>query len=373
MQSNEDSQSRRKQIAENLRSSFNNSDNVRIIPSRQDLGQDTIDRPERIGAYCRVSTKADAQVESYEMQKKYYEDYILKHPSWTLVDIYADEGISATSMKNRKDFLRLVQDCKSGRITKVITKSISRFARNVVDCVDTARMLKNLTPPVGIIFETDNLDTLRNDMDSQLSIRASFAEYESVTKSNAVKWGIKSRFANGIPALRDLYGYSRNKRILTIDPTESQIIQMMYQQVADGHSIAEVQRILRSTRVPSPSGNADWSNSTILYILTNEKYCGDVRMQKQSQLICSLIKVLEMMVMSVVIILKTTIQRSFNEIFGIRFSGFLAHANLTPTLANLKMNSNVCQVGSSRPCLRKQEVIHAGSTRFQRFPNSSPN
>ena len=280
MQNNEDSQSRRKQIAENLRSSFNNSRNVRIIPSRQDLGQDTIDSPERIGAYCRVSTKADAQVESYEMQKKYYEDYILKHPSWTLVDIYADEGISATSMKNRKDFLRLVQDCKSGRITKVITKSISRFARNVVDCVETARMLKNLTPPVGIVFETDNLDTLRNDIGSQLSIRASFAEYESVTKSNAIRWGIKSRFANGIPALRDLYGYSRNKRILTIDPNESHVIRMMYQQVANGHSIAEVQRILRSTRVPSPNGNTDCSSSTILYILTNEKYCGDVHMQK---------------------------------------------------------------------------------------------
>lgn len=125
------------------------------------------------------------------------------------MDIYADEGISATSMRRRKDFIRLVEDCKQGKVNRIITKSVSRFARNVVDCVSIVRMLRALPKPVGVYFETEHIDTLTPESDAQLSLLASFAESESLNKSTSIRWAIRGRFARGIPRIVDLYGFER--------------------------------------------------------------------------------------------------------------------------------------------------------------------
>ena len=126
-------------------------------PSYADLGISLTPEKELVGAYCRVSTMQEAQVDSFIMQKKYYEDYVKQREGWDLVEIYADEGISATSIKRRKDFIRMLEDCKAGKITRIITKSVSRFGRNVVDTIATVRSLRNLPTPVGVFFETENI------------------------------------------------------------------------------------------------------------------------------------------------------------------------------------------------------------------------
>ena len=131
-----------------------------------------------VAAYCRVSTLQKAQEESFETQKLYYEDYISKRTNWTLVDIYADRGISATSIKRRADFIRMIEDCKAGKITRIITKSVSRFARNTVDCIATCRMLKALDPPVGVFFEMEGLNTLAPNSEMFLVFLSGLAEGE---------------------------------------------------------------------------------------------------------------------------------------------------------------------------------------------------
>lgn len=133
---------------------------VEIIPADEHYQIDVHDRKERVGAYSRVSTMSGEQVESFEVQKLYYTKLIAQNPNWTMVDMYADEGISATSTKRRKGFLRLINDCMEGKVSLIVTKTVTRFARNLVDCVSTCRELKKLTPPVGVMFEADNILSL---------------------------------------------------------------------------------------------------------------------------------------------------------------------------------------------------------------------
>lgn len=253
---------------------------VKVIPAKPEYSIDFHDRHELVGPYCRVSTMANAQVESYEMQVKEYTKRVDEHPNWTMVDIYADEGISATSMKRRKDFLRLIDDCYAHRVTLILTKSVTRFARNSVDCVTTCRKLKELNPPVGVFFETENIYTLGQNSEMMLNIYATLAQSDSETKSLAVKWGIRKRFVEGIPRIVDLYGYIRDKKDLTIDPATAPVVSLIYDWVLYGLTLSEIIDRLYAMRVPSPTGNDRWSYSSLLYILTNERYAGNVIMQK---------------------------------------------------------------------------------------------
>lgn len=227
---------------------------------------------------------SEAQVESYELQKAYYEELVNKRPNWTLVDIYPDEGISATSMRNRKSFLRMIEDCKQGKLTLIITKSVSRFARNVVDGISVVRMLRNLPTPVAVYFETEHINSMSQGADAQLSLLASFAESESLNKSTSQKWAIRSRFAHGIPRIIDLYGFDRNKTNLTpLDSNysiEADVIRWMYSMILQGKTVSDIRRTLHRHHIPSPQGAEWWSSTTIRYILRNEKYGGDVLMQK---------------------------------------------------------------------------------------------
>ena len=166
-----------------------NMENVHIIPANPTEGIFDEKEVKRVAVYARVSTDDPNQTSSYELQKNYYEDLVSKHPNWRLVGIYADEGISGTSLNHRDDFIRLMEECRAGKIDLVLTKSVSRFARNVEDCIHYSRELKNLKPPVGILFETENIYTLDNLL--RFTLKSSIAEggwlfdtpcFESLTK-----------------------------------------------------------------------------------------------------------------------------------------------------------------------------------------------
>lgn len=165
----------------------------------------------RVAPYIRVSTDNDEQTSSYELQKNYFTEYVNAQPGWILVDIYSDEGISGTQIDHREGLQRLLDDCRAGKIDYIITKSISRFARNIVDCLSMIEELSNLNPPVGVIFETDHIDTLGGKDGLVLSILASLAEAESRTKSEIMNWSIENRFSRGIFLLPELLGFDKDE------------------------------------------------------------------------------------------------------------------------------------------------------------------
>lgn len=272
----------RKRRAQEFRDAYNAEEgNIEVIPSKKDLGIDETHRKELVGPYCRVSTLAETQTESYELQCAYYRKYVERYPDWTLVDVYADE-ISGTSTKRRKNFNRLIDDCKNGKVTKILTKSIARFARNVVDSVSTVRMLRELPVPVGVLFETEQIDTMSRESDFLLSLLSSVAESESLNRSISMKWAIRKRFAGKIPKVCDTYGFDRYKKVL-LSPVKPQcdIVAYMYDLLLDGLSPSLISRLLTDLRVPTPTGKRDWwSPASVAYILCNEKNCGDVIMQK---------------------------------------------------------------------------------------------
>lgn len=265
---------------EQIRAAYENRIDVEYIPpTTQQFASDVAMEMLRVAPYCRVSTDSEDQLASYETQIQAYKEYVSKHPDWVLVDIYADEGISGTSMRHRDDFRRMIDDCKAGKIDMIITKNISRFARNVVDCVVTARMLKALNPPVAIYFEDVGINTVTQTGELLLVVLAAIAQGESETKSASVKWGFQKRFEAGLPKISPLYGYVKDGRDLYIDAEEAAVVRLIYQMFADGYPISHIAMVLNSQGIPSPKESV-WSYSTIKNILSNEKYCGDVIMQK---------------------------------------------------------------------------------------------
>lgn len=254
---------------------------VELLPPRDDLTEEHKENAIiRVAAYCRVSTLSEMQAESFEIQLQYYTELIARHPNWELVKVYADEGISATSVKNRKSFNKMLEDCREGKIDLIITKSVSRFARNVVDCIDTARELKKLVPPVGVLFETENINTIDQNGELLLTVLAAFAQDESVNKSISVAWGFRQRFAKGIVKMRKVYGYTVVGNRLEVVEKEFRIVQEIYRLYLHGKSTGEIAKILTEQRVPTPTGRAKWTASTVGYIIGNDKNAGDVIMQK---------------------------------------------------------------------------------------------
>lgn len=265
-----------------IRDAFNDGQKVERMPPREDMTpQHSEEVTYRVAPYCRVSTMSEMQAESFEIQQQYYTEYIAKHPNWTLVQIYADEGISATSVKNRKKFNKMIEDCKAGKIDLIITKSVSRFARNVVDCIKYARDLRALSPPVGIYFETENINTLSQNGELLLTVLAAFAQDESVNKSISVAWGIRQRFAKGIPKIVKPYGYQIVEGKLVVDDEEAGVVIRIFAFYLGGKTPYEIAKILTQEEVPTPTGKASqWTISSVAYILGNDRYCGDVIMQK---------------------------------------------------------------------------------------------
>lgn len=254
-----------------------------VIPADPALSpaKDMNEQELRVAPYCRVSTKEEAQAESIEMQKQYYTKLIENHPNWHLVKVYYDDGRSGTSIRRRDDFQELIEACKAGKVDMIITKAVSRFARNVVDCVSHVRMLRDLDPPVGVYFEELGMNTLGQTGDMLVAIMGAIAQAESESKSISVSWGFRNRFSRGLPKWSNSYGYQKTETgDIEIIPQEAVVIRQIYESFLAGASISQIARILDAADVATYYEKGGWSYSTVRYILSNERYCGDAGMQK---------------------------------------------------------------------------------------------
>ena len=256
-----------------------------FIPAKPKVNPNERDRFFRVCAYCRVSTDNDEQLSSYELQQAHYRQLVQDHPNWDLRRIYADEGISGTSLKNRDEFNEMISACKRGEYDLIVTKSVSRFARNLVDCISLIRMLKGLNPPVGVFFETDNLYTLGENTEFMLSFLATFAQEESVKKSEAMNWSLQQRFKDGKLLTPSLLGYDRPRDAtdryikyapLEINEDEARTVRFIYDAYLAGWSQDEIAAFLTDIQCRTKTGATVWNSGSIGYILTNERYCGNV-------------------------------------------------------------------------------------------------
>ena len=235
----------------------------------------------RVAVYARVSTDDPRQTSSYELQKNHYQDVVNKNPNWMLVEIYADEGISGTSLQHRDAFKKMIEDCEGGKIDLIITKSVSRFARNVVDCIRYVRELSSLRPPVGVFFETEHLNTLDPKSEMILSFMSTLAQEESHTKSEIMNSSIEMRFRRGIFLTPPLLGYDQDENgDLVINPHEAKIVQLIFYMYLNGSSTQQIADSLTELGCKTKKNNVVWSSSTILQILQNERHCGDVLARK---------------------------------------------------------------------------------------------
>lgn len=234
----------------------------------------------RVAAYCRVSTEMEEQESSYEVQCSHYHDLIVNHVGWTLAGIFADEGISGTSLKHRDGFNRMIEDAEEGKIDLILTKSISRFARNTLDCLTVVRKLKGLG--IGITFEKEGIDTLDSTGEVILTILASIAQQESCSISQNIRLGIRYRFQQGIPIVNcsRFLGYDKKKGKLVINEAQAGIVRRIYRDFLDGFSLDMIAGDLRREGIRSGGGTTTWHTSSVRYILSNEKYAGDLLLQK---------------------------------------------------------------------------------------------
>lgn len=257
-----------------------NPDRLEVIPARKKADfYDDVAR--RVAVYVRVSTDDPRQTSSYELQKNYYEDMVQRHENWTLVGIYADEGISGTSLRHRDAFNRMIRDCKDGKIDLVITKSVSRFARNIVDCISITRGLKELKPPVGVFFETEHLFTLKDDAEMALSFQATMAQEESHVKSNIMNASIEMRFSHGIVLTPALLGYDLDEDgELIINEEEAKTVRLIFFLYLYGYTCKEIAETLTALGCETKKGNTNWTPSSVLQQLRNERHCGDVLTRK---------------------------------------------------------------------------------------------
>lgn len=255
---------------------------VITIPAKPEFTQtQVVQRQLRVAAYCRVSTDSEEQLTSYEAQKTYYTDKIMTNPSWTMAGIFADEGITGTSATKRPEFLRMIRQCRQKKIDLILVKSISRFARNTVDCLNYMRILRTLG--IAIIFEENNINTLETDSEMLITVMGAFAQAESENMSHNVRWGKREAMREGRAAIqyKRLYAYEKGEdgkpRII---PEQAEVVRQIYDSFLAGHSLRMIKKTLEEAGVLTVSGGTDWSIASIKGILQNEKYCGDVLQQK---------------------------------------------------------------------------------------------
>ena len=242
-----------------------------------------IDLPKlkRVAAYARVSVERGRTLHSYSAQVSYYNDLIQKNPEWEFAGVYADLGISGTGIEKRNDFKRLLQDCEEGKIDIILTKSVSRFARNTVDLLKVVRHLKELG--IEVRFEKENINSLTGDGELMLSILASFAQEESRSISDNVKWGIRKRMQNGMITASGhftVYGYRWEGGELVIVPEEAEIIKRIFQNFLDGKSRLETEREFAAEGITTRQG-CRWVDSNIRQVLENITYTGNMLFQKE--------------------------------------------------------------------------------------------
>lgn len=255
---------------------------VRIIPAKSEFtSQATVKRSLRVAAYCRVSTKKDEQHLSYEAQKEFYTDKIMENKEWQYVDIYADKGITGTVATKRPDFMRMIGDCKKGKIDMIITKSVTRFARNTLDSLINVRMLKNMG--IGVIFEVESLNTLKMSNEFMLTVHAGMAQSGSETLSANVTWGHQRSFEKGNVhiSFKSFLGYIKGADgKIEIDPEQAVIVRRIYNDFLMGFTLREIAESLTFCGFTTPMGREVWTPEGVQSILRNEKYSGDALLGK---------------------------------------------------------------------------------------------
>ena len=258
--------------------------NVMVIPARRQVGNNIkkSEKPKlRVAAYCRVSTDSDEQATSYDAQIEHYTEYILKNPDWTLAGIFADDGITGTNTKKREEFNRMIDECMAGNIDMIITKSISRFARNTLDCLKYIRQLKEKNIPV--FFEKEAINTMDSKGEVLLTIMASLAQQESQSLSQNVKLGLQYRYQQGHVQVNHnrFLGYTKDADgHLVIDPEQAEIVRRIYREYLEGSSMDKIASGLEADGILTGAGKTKLHTSTINKILRNEKYIGDALLQK---------------------------------------------------------------------------------------------
>ena len=255
---------------------------ITVIPPNPQLTERDIHKKHlRVAPYCRVSTDSEEQLNSYNAQIAYYTEKIAATPEWTMVRLYADEGITGTSMKRRKEFLKMLRDCDRGKIDLIITKSVSRFGRNTLDGLDTVRKLKR--KGIGVFFEKENTNTLYMDNEMILTFMMSQAQAESESLSGSVKWGHRKNFKDGKVYYHyaSFLGYRKGPDGLPeIDPDEAAIVRRIFARYLLGQSVHQICRDLMSDGVKTAQGSDSWHDSVVRKMLQNEKYIGDALLQK---------------------------------------------------------------------------------------------
>ena len=243
-------------------------DNYLYIPAKKPIDFYDTELPQRIAIYVRVSTDDIRQTTSYELQQKYYEDYVSHHANWTLVKIYADEGISGTSLKHRDAFNEMIDDCRAGKIDLIITKNVSRFARNVMITIGLARELAQMKNPVGIFFESEAIFSLNDDSQMALTFQATMAEEESHTRSRSMETSLRMRLDNGIPLTPKLLGYTHDADgNLVINPEEAKTVKLAFFMYLFGYTTQQIADTFIALERRSYLGNIKWTSSSIVQIL----------------------------------------------------------------------------------------------------------
>jgi site-specific DNA recombinase len=259
---------------------------VRVIPAKVETGRDDANpdgEKKKIAVYARVSTMEEEQQSSQELQESYFKEMIAKNENWELYKIYADHGVTGTNTKNRTAFNEMIEDAKEQQFDIIITKSISRFSRNTLDCLTYVRMLKGLKKPVGVIFDRERISSLDSSSEMLLTIIASISEEESKTISANVCWGVTKRFSQGIPHIPTTYflGYDEDEEgNLIINEEEAKTVRRIYKELLAGKGTVVIAKELTRDKVKTARGNTKWTSDSDLKLLRNEKYAGHALCQK---------------------------------------------------------------------------------------------
>ena len=235
-----------------------------------------IPKLKRVAAYARVSSGKDAMLHSLSAQVSYYSELIQNHRGWQYVGVYADEALTGTK-ENRENFQRLLTDCRAGKVDLIITKSISRFARNTVTLLETVRELKNMG--VDVFFEEQNIHSLSADGELMLTILASYAQEESLSASENQKWRIRRNFENGMPWNGTMLGYRYEDGTLVVEPTEAEIVSRIFTEYLGGSGMTAIAKRLNAGGIPTRFGN-DWGKTSVGKVLQNYAYTGNLLLQK---------------------------------------------------------------------------------------------
>ncbi|MEE1012824.1 MAG: recombinase family protein [Clostridia bacterium] len=254
---------------------------VKMIPATRNFLEKDRKVIKNVGAYCRVSTDTEEQQGSYNSQVNYYTEKIKSTPGWRFVKVYGDEGISGTNADNRPGFQEMMQDCENGKLDLIITKSISRFSRNVTVTLEVARKLRD--KDIGIFFEKENLNTLHYTSESLLAIFSSLAQAESESMSENIKMGREFKYKNGECCynMGKVFGFNQDSDgIVTINEEQAVVVKHMYEGYLNGMSIGGIIKDLQERKISSPTGKEKWSPGTVERILSSEKYKGDFLTRK---------------------------------------------------------------------------------------------